>query len=78
MTCCSISASAGALVRSSKIPDAVSIFILLPNRSELNNGCDHAARTQKKDPKEVGRGPARGLELRKYDYIFVNDRLMSL
>jgi guanylate kinase len=66
----------GAAQIKSKFPDAVSIFILPPNRSEL----ERRLRERSQDSEEVIqkrlKGARREIEnYGKYDYILVNDRL---
>ncbi|HUJ96559.1 MAG TPA: guanylate kinase [Terriglobales bacterium] len=66
----------GAQQIKQKIPDAVSIFVLPPNRHEL----EHRLRSRGQDSEEVIRRrlvtASREIEnYPKYDYILVNDRL---
>ena len=66
----------GAEQVKTKIPDAVSVFIMPPNRAEL----ERRLRERSKDSEPViqKRLKAAGREIenyRKYDYILVNDRL---
>ncbi len=59
-----------------KLPDAVSIFIMPPNRAELERRLRE--RSQDSEPVIQKRLKAAGREIenyRKYDYILVNDRL---
>ncbi len=66
----------GAQQIKAKLPDAVSVFILPPNRAEL----ERRLRERSQDSEEViqKRLKAAGREIEnywKYDYILVNDRL---
>jgi guanylate kinase len=66
----------GAAQIKSKLPDAVSVFILPPNRSEL----EQRLRRRSQDSESVIQrrldGASREIEnYAKYDYILVNDRL---
>jgi guanylate kinase len=66
----------GAAQIKAKIPDAVSIFIMPPNRSELEKRL--RKRSQDSEPDIERRLKEAGREIenyRKYDYILVNDRL---
>jgi guanylate kinase len=66
----------GAAQIKSKLPDAVSIFILPPNRSELEQRLRR--RSQDSEPVIQRRLEAASREIEnygKYDYILVNDRL---
>jgi guanylate kinase len=66
----------GAEQVKTKIPDAVSVFIMPPNRAELERRLRE--RSQDSEPVIQKRLKAAGREIenyRKYDYILVNDRL---
>ena len=66
----------GAAQIKSKLSDALSIFILPPNRSELEHRLRH--RSQDSEPVIQRRLEAASREIEnywKYDYILVNDRL---
>lgn len=66
----------GAAQIKSKLPDAVSIFILPPNRSELEHRLRHRSQDSESVIQRRLEGASREIEnYRKYDYILVNERL---
>ena len=61
-----------------KIPDAVSIFILPPNRAELERRLRERSQDSEKVIQKRLRAARREIEnYQKYDYILVNDRLQD-
>ena len=66
----------GAAQIKSKIPDAVSVFILPPNRSELEHRLRHRSQDSESVIQRRLDEASREIEnYGKYDYILVNDRL---
>lgn len=66
----------GAAQIKKKIPDAVSVFILPPNRSELEQRLRHRSQDSEEVIQKRLRTASREIEnYQKYDYILVNDVL---